>query len=143
MAGTEDDDVLYADDAICLAHTVAAMNRILGASEKEGEKYGMTLNKKRCEYVAFGGAGPVRFPDGRKLHPEEEAQYLCAYLNSKACPGKEVGKGAGVHGDHEQDAHVLQELIQQCKTETDSVECQTQVKAHVRIRNRIHEQICA
>ena len=60
--GTDADEALYADD---IAGTMAAMNRLLSTIETEGEKYGLKLNGNKCVYLAFGGAGPVKFGDGK------------------------------------------------------------------------------
>eukprot|EP00969_Alexandrium_andersonii_P253540 11205660-Alexandrium_andersonii.AAC.1 len=62
--GVDADEELYADDAILTAQTPQAMNKLLHAVEVEGAKYGMRLNKSKCECVPFGGAGRVRFRDG-------------------------------------------------------------------------------
>ena len=55
VVGTDADEVLYADDTICIAQTMAAMNRLLSAIETEGEKYGLKLNRDKCEYLPLGG----------------------------------------------------------------------------------------
>ena len=55
VIGTEHDEVLYADDTICIAQNEQAMNRLLAAIETEGKKYGMRLNKNKCEYLPIGG----------------------------------------------------------------------------------------
>ena len=90
IAGTDADEVVYADDTICIAQTVPAMNRQLEAIEKEGAKYGFRLNKGKCEYLAFGGAGPVRFANGQKVERKHEVKYLGCILNSRGDPGKEI-----------------------------------------------------
>ena len=51
VTGTEHDEVVYADDTICIAQTAAAMNRMLRAIEIEGAKFGLNLNKSKCEYL--------------------------------------------------------------------------------------------
>ena len=92
LAGTTSDEVLYADDTICVAQTNAAMNRMLRAIEEEGRRYGLRLNKKKCEYLKFGTAGPVKFADGAKLYPVGEVKYLGCLLNERGDPEKEVKK---------------------------------------------------
>eukprot|EP00975_Prorocentrum_lima_P039670 8336229-Prorocentrum_lima.AAC.1 len=58
------DEVLYADDTICVAQKVPALNRLLTAIETEGRTYGMKLNKEKCELIAFGSPpGRVCFAD--------------------------------------------------------------------------------
>ena len=90
IEGTDTDEVVYADDTICIAQTVPAMNRQLQAIETEGAKYGFRLNKNKCEYLAFGGAGPVRFADGNKVERKTEVEYLGCMLNIKGDPSKEI-----------------------------------------------------
>ena len=36
VVGTEEDEVLYADDTICISRDEKAMNRLLSAIEREG-----------------------------------------------------------------------------------------------------------
>jgi hypothetical protein len=47
VKGANFDEVLYADDTICVSEDAAAMNRILKNIEEEGAKYGMKLNYKK------------------------------------------------------------------------------------------------
>ena len=49
VAGTEFDEVLYADDTICISESEQAMNKLLAAIEKQGRRYGMRLNRAKCE----------------------------------------------------------------------------------------------
>ena len=67
IIGMQEDEVLYADDTICMTENENAMNRLLKAIEIEGAKYGLRLNKKKCEYLHFGEARPVYFYDGTKV----------------------------------------------------------------------------
>ena len=92
MECIESDEVLYADDTICVARTHAAMNRLLKAIEEEGEMYGLKLNKKKCEFLKRGMAGPVKFADGSRLHPTNEVKYLGSLLNDRADPEQEMKK---------------------------------------------------
>eukprot|EP00975_Prorocentrum_lima_P018577 3911517-Prorocentrum_lima.AAC.1 len=73
MTGLSADEVLYADDTICMSQSVTAMNRLLSAIQTEGAKYGLRLNKDKCELLCFGSpTGRVRFRDGEVLRPREE-----------------------------------------------------------------------
>ena len=47
--GMEADEVLYADDTICVSENKEAMNRRLTVTETEGGNYGLRLNKGKCE----------------------------------------------------------------------------------------------
>ena len=90
VQGTSFDEVLYADDAICISHNAAAMNRLLKEIETEGLKYGMKLNKDKCEVVAFGKAPNIRFADGAKVNVKHEVKYLGCTLNDKCDTHKEI-----------------------------------------------------
>ena len=92
VVGTEFDEVVYADDTICISESEVAMNGLLAAIEAEGSKYGMRLNKSKCEYLKFGLAGNVKFNNGERVKQMEEVKYLGCLLNSKGDPGREIGK---------------------------------------------------
>lgn len=49
--GLISDEVLYADDTICVTKTKPAMNRLINEIEREGTKYGLKLNCDKCEYT--------------------------------------------------------------------------------------------
>eukprot|EP00969_Alexandrium_andersonii_P265082 11715626-Alexandrium_andersonii.AAC.1 len=90
IEGMEADEVLYADDTICIAQTDAAMNRLLATIESEGARVGLRLNKSKCEYMPFGAAGRVHFSDGKNLKPAKEVKYLGCFLNTRADPALEL-----------------------------------------------------
>ena len=69
--GMEEDEVLYADDTICMSEDEGAMNRILKAIETEGTYYGLRLNKNNCESMKFGDAGRVKSANGTLVPPEK------------------------------------------------------------------------
>ena len=95
IKGTDVDQVLYADDTICIAQNERAMNRILKAIEEEGEKYGVRLNKDKCEYLGFGGAKAVKFKNGQKVPKKEEVKYLGSILNTKGDLANEIQSRIG------------------------------------------------
>ena len=72
IVGSEFDEVLYAGDTICIAQTTAAMKRLLKAIETEGAKYGLKLNKDKCEYLTFGEPAAVKFEDGQKNKQQKQ-----------------------------------------------------------------------
>ena len=93
IVGTHNDEVLYADDTICFAQTTTVINRMLSAIEIEGKKYGMRLNKDKCEYISIGQPGGiVRFYDGTKVPVKEEVKYLGCIINAFGDPNREVSK---------------------------------------------------
>ena len=56
VTGMDTDQILYAEDTICISEDEDATNRLLNAIEKEGLKYGLKLNNIKCEYIKFGQA---------------------------------------------------------------------------------------
>ena len=42
--GADFDEVIYADDTICISEDARTMNELLKKIEEEGDKYGMKLN---------------------------------------------------------------------------------------------------
>ena len=60
-------EILYADDTICVANGRVAMQRHLAAIEKEGEKFGLKLNKEKCVAIVNLPGEEIRFSTGEKL----------------------------------------------------------------------------
>ena len=81
---------MYADDLICIAQAVPALNRKLEAIGREGAKYGFRLNKAKCEYLSFGNAGPVRFAGGQQVERQQEIKHMGCMLNARGDPGEEI-----------------------------------------------------
>ena len=92
VQGMDTDEILYADDTICVSEDEDAINRLLQAIEVEGNKYGLKLNKKKCEYLHFGQAGRVKFQDGTLVPKQHEVKYLGCNMNDRADPEREIVK---------------------------------------------------
>ena len=86
VQGMDTDEILYADDTICVSEDEQALSRLLAAIEGEGDKYGLKLNKKKCEFLHFGEAGQVFFADGTPVRKKHEVKYLGCSMNDKADP---------------------------------------------------------
>ena len=86
----ETDDILYADDTICISEDEEALSRLLQAIEVEGGKYRLRLNKKKCEYLHCGTAGKIYFTDGTQVPKQHEVKYLGCNMNDKADPEREI-----------------------------------------------------
>jgi hypothetical protein len=89
------DEVLYADDTICVSQDSRAMNALLKRIEEEGEKYGMKLNHIICELMTFVQVGNIYMRDGTIIKPVHEARYLGCQLNDRAGGLKEVKQRIG------------------------------------------------
>jgi hypothetical protein len=67
MQGTNYDEVLYADDTICVSTNTMALNKLLASIEEEANKYGLTLNKTKCEVMYNSTKANVHFRDGTEV----------------------------------------------------------------------------
>ena len=76
VQGINFDEVLFADDTICISHDTKAMNKMLSAIEVIGKASGMKLNKEKCEVMRFGGRARVAFHDKAPVKEVNKAKYL-------------------------------------------------------------------
>ena len=86
------DEVLYADDTIIFSECSEALGDLLAAIETEGSKYGMALNRNKCEALCVGGADKIFFANGSQVPAHDQAKYLGCLLNDKGDPKREVNK---------------------------------------------------
>ena len=84
------DEILYADDTICISEDEEALSRWLQAIEVEGGKYGLNLNEKKCEYFHSGKVGKIYFLDGTPDPKKHEVTYRRCNMNDKAGPEREM-----------------------------------------------------
>ena len=92
VKGMNEDEILYADDTICISENEEAMCRLLAEIEKLGSTYGLKLNKDKCEYIKFGEASRVKFSDGTPVPLRHEVKYLGCKLNDEGDPRQEISK---------------------------------------------------
>jgi hypothetical protein len=85
-------EVIYADDTIVFSESRNALQQYVQDIENEGRKYGMQLNRKKCEAMCIRGNDKIFFSDGTMVPPHDEAKYLGCMLNDKADPAREVNK---------------------------------------------------
>ena len=64
VPGQTEDELLYADDTICVSTSKAALEKLLHAIETESEKYGLKLNETKCEVIQFGRHVTFKFRHG-------------------------------------------------------------------------------
>ena len=67
VPGANFDEVLYADDTILISTDTRVINKLLAKIEKEGKRYGMKLNRGKCEVVHTGTSANVRFSDREQV----------------------------------------------------------------------------
>ena len=92
ICGANFDEVVYADDTICVSTSTAAMNLFLKDIEIEGEKYGLKLNKDKCELLTTSLNADIRFADGTKVKRKSEVTYLGCQLNQYSNITQEISK---------------------------------------------------
>ena len=72
--GATFDEVLYADDTICVSENEHALNWLLEQLEIEGAGYGLKLNKTKCELLLARTAKndlPIKFCDNSILKSQK------------------------------------------------------------------------
>ena len=86
------DEVVYADDTICISTDTRTMNKRLARIEKHGQRYGLKLNYGKCELITNVTNANVRFADGTMVEKKQEARYLGCYVNQNSDLTREVNK---------------------------------------------------
>ena len=84
------DEVPYADDTICISQSEEEIERALKAIRKEGSKYGMKLNRAKCEILSFGQVRAIQFEEGDYMNFKSKVKYLGVNLNDEANPLREI-----------------------------------------------------
>ena len=90
VLGMETDEIIYADDTICISEDEEAFSRLLQAIEVEGGKYGLRFNNNKCQYLHFCTAGKIHFTDWTQVPKQHEVKYLGCNMNDKADPEREI-----------------------------------------------------
>jgi hypothetical protein len=87
---------MYADDTICISEDTRAMNMLLAGIEEEGARFGLKLNKEKCEVLDTGHVANIHFADGIKVKQKDEVKYLGCHLNKKADVDREIKQKIGI-----------------------------------------------
>ena len=87
--------MLYADDTICVCTDIETMNKLLASIEVQGAKYGMKLNRSKCEVFHNANVAYVHFMGGSTVKKVDEATYLGCQINDTADIRTELGKRVG------------------------------------------------
>ena len=90
IQGTNYDEVLCADDTICVSTSTSAINFLLASIEREGVKYGLRLNENKCEVIYNSNKANVHFRDGTTVPRKDGVKYLGCNLNATGAVGKET-----------------------------------------------------
>ena len=92
VPGADFDEVTYADDTICISRCIATMNNFIKGIEEEGIKYGMKLNKTKCELLTNNPNARIIFPDGNLVKKHKSATYLGCELGLRTTSREEISK---------------------------------------------------
>ena len=92
ICGANFDEIVYADDTICVSTNTKAMNLFLKDIENEGMKYGLKLNKGKCELLTTSSNADIKFADGTKVKRKPEVTYLGCQLNQYSNISQEISK---------------------------------------------------
>ena len=90
------EEIMYADDTICITENAEAMARLLRAIETESSKYGLKLNYDKCELIQIYRGGNlteqdnVYFANHTAVRCKNEAKYLGCWLNDRGDPEREI-----------------------------------------------------
>ena len=68
------DEVMYADDTIVVGTDTRKVNQQLAKIQQEGAKYGLHLNKTKCEVMYTMKTANVKFLDGTKVPYKDEVK---------------------------------------------------------------------
>ena len=77
-----DTELLYADDTLLVGSEKKAVEKLLHAIENQSNRYGMKLNKAKCETLALNFKGKIKFQDGETVPGSKASTYLGATLNT-------------------------------------------------------------
>ena len=76
VPGADFAEVTYADDTICIPRCATVMNEFIQTIETEALKYGMKLNKSKCELITNNHTTRIIFQDNAPVKKEKSATYL-------------------------------------------------------------------
>jgi len=92
VPGADFDEVTYADDTICITRSISTMNDFIKQIEDEGIKYGMRLNKTKCELLTNSTNARIVFPDNSPVKKHRSATYLGCEIGIRTTTREEISK---------------------------------------------------
>ena len=66
VPGASFDEVMYADDTMCISDDIKTMNKFIQKVEVTGEEYGLKINKSKCELLKTEKKPDIHFADKQK-----------------------------------------------------------------------------
>ena len=92
IPGAEFDEVMYADDTLCISEDTRTMNKFIKQIEDIGLIYGLKLNKRKCELLTTERDPNIHFQDGTKIQKKDTVKYLGCNINKEGNCREEIGK---------------------------------------------------
>ena len=92
VPGADFDEVMYADDTICISQDTKTMNKFIKSIETIGKEYGLSLNKTKCELITTANKPDIHFSDKTTILEKDEVEYLGCQLNHTGSANKEISK---------------------------------------------------
>jgi hypothetical protein len=92
VPGADFDEVTYADDTICISKSIKAMNNLIKTVEEEGAKYGMKLNKTKCQLPTNNPNAGMILPNNTPVKRQQSAAHLGCEMGFKITSREEISK---------------------------------------------------
>ncbi len=88
VPGADFDEVTYADDTKCISRYATVMNEFIQTIETDGLKYGMKLNKFKCELITNNHTARIIFQNN--IPVEKSATYLGCEIGIETTTREEI-----------------------------------------------------
>ena len=85
-------ELLYADDTLIFHPSVKRLTKTLDIIVRESAKYGMKLNRSKCEFLGLNLGRSPQWPDGRHVKSVLQAKYLGTILDHKNSTDPEISE---------------------------------------------------
>ena len=92
VPGASFDEVTYADDTICIATCTKTLNEFIKNIEVEGMRYGMKLNKGKCELITTHEQEHLHFGNKTQIKKVKQATYLGCEMGIQTTNREELNK---------------------------------------------------
>ena len=92
IPGATFDEVLYADDTICISTCTKTINKLIERIETLGEKYGLILNHNKCEVLTTEVNPDIHFKNRTRIEKKDQVTYLGCEINMEGNIKKEIGR---------------------------------------------------
>ena len=85
VVGTSWNEMLYADDTICISENTRTMNTCLAKIEEESATQELQLRKVKLEFLNMReGKSRVHFADWNPVKQKDTVEYPESYINRRA-----------------------------------------------------------